>query len=308
MQTSNPEQTADDDRGARAPIRPCRAPFALGAGGQAMLETALMLPVFVLLLIGIMEFGVRSYNQGRAAMAARHGAWLGVHGRYNQIETEVKKFFNADAEVKVDKSMEDLDLELSQRAAIDYALFAYTTGYVPLAQENVKVSLTYSRGKMPYAPLPSDGLSSSGAKSQLPSPPRAAIMTLWSKDFMTMCWFFRRVRRLAGCPAQPGIDLIIDGIEQFGEIGKISSVVYEIILRFRPIFPPEKRLSKPARALAGTRARWSWLDGWRRRGIQSGARRPPGAGGEQVLHDGALCAAGRARPVHRMARPAPPPA
>ncbi len=240
MQTSNPEQTADDDRGARAPIRPCRAPFALGAGGQAMLETALMLPVFVLLLIGIMEFGVRSYNQGRAAMAARHGAWLGVHGRYNQIETEVKKFFNADAEVKVDKSMEDLDLEY-HNAAIDYALFAYTTGYTSHSlKKNVKVSLTYSRGKMPYAPPgPSDGLEFLWGKvSNFTVTAARGDTDTWEQvDFMTMCWFFLASGVWLDVLLNLGIDLIIEGIfEQFGEIGKIfSSVVYEIILRLTNI-------------------------------------------------------------------------
>lgn len=205
-----------------------------------MLETALVMPVLLLMLIGIMEFGVRSYNQGRAAMAARHGAWLGVTNRYNSIETEVKKFFAEGADVKVEKAMEDLDLEY-HNAAIDYALFAYTTGYTSHSlKKNVKVSLTYSRGKMPYAPPgPSDGLEFLWGKVSdfTVTAARGDTATWQEVDFMTMCWFFLASGVWLDVLLNLGIDLIIDGIfEQFGEIGKIfSSVVYEIILRLTNI-------------------------------------------------------------------------
>ena len=49
-----------------------------GERGQSMVEYALVLPILLLLLLGIMEFGILVFNYNTIANAAREGARYGI--------------------------------------------------------------------------------------------------------------------------------------------------------------------------------------------------------------------------------------
>ena len=49
-----------------------------GERGQSMVEYALVLPILLLLLLGIMEFGIGVFNYNTIANAAREGARYGI--------------------------------------------------------------------------------------------------------------------------------------------------------------------------------------------------------------------------------------
>jgi len=49
-----------------------------GERGQALVEYALVLPILLLLLLGIMEFGILVFNYNTIANAAREGARYGI--------------------------------------------------------------------------------------------------------------------------------------------------------------------------------------------------------------------------------------
>lgn len=207
--------------------------------GQAMVESALMLPVYILLFIGIVDFGTRSYSQARAAMAARHGAWLGVNGRYSSIESGVKRFFRDGANVKVVKSNPNLKLDY-ENAGIDYLTFAYTCGYTGRKIKDVDVSVTHSRGALGYAPSgPSAGIEFlwGGVSDYTVSASRTETDCWKTLDFATLAWLFLASGAWLDILLSIGIDLILDGIfEKFGKIGEVlSDIVYEIISRLEKI-------------------------------------------------------------------------
>jgi len=52
-----------------------------GREGQALVEFAIILPVLVILLLGIMEFGLLLYNQQVITNASREGARYGIVAR-----------------------------------------------------------------------------------------------------------------------------------------------------------------------------------------------------------------------------------
>lgn len=52
-----------------------------GQEGQALVEFAIVLPVLVLLLVGMMEFGLLLYNQQVITNASREGARYGIVSR-----------------------------------------------------------------------------------------------------------------------------------------------------------------------------------------------------------------------------------
>ena len=65
--------------------------------GQALVEFALVLPILVLLLIGMMEFGLLLYNQQVITNASREGARFGIVSRnprwdVNQISAVVDNY------------------------------------------------------------------------------------------------------------------------------------------------------------------------------------------------------------------------
>jgi Flp pilus assembly protein TadG len=75
--------------GARRPTtgpdhRDTKAPLSAGRdrrrrrGGQSLVEFAVVLPVFLLILAGILDFGLGLYSQMTVINAAREGARLGV--------------------------------------------------------------------------------------------------------------------------------------------------------------------------------------------------------------------------------------
>ena len=75
--------------------------------GQAIVEFALVLPLILILLLGIIEFGVIFYNKAMVTNASREGARAGIvyqdtdgNGVYNphqitEIETVVNRYLNA---------------------------------------------------------------------------------------------------------------------------------------------------------------------------------------------------------------------
>ncbi len=52
-----------------------------GREGQALVELAIVLPVLILILVGIMEFGLLIYNQQVITNATREGARFGIVAR-----------------------------------------------------------------------------------------------------------------------------------------------------------------------------------------------------------------------------------
>jgi Flp pilus assembly protein TadG len=60
-------------------------------GGQAMVEMALVLPILLLVLVGIMEFGYKVYFTNMAMNASREGARLAALGKgAEQVRTRVR--------------------------------------------------------------------------------------------------------------------------------------------------------------------------------------------------------------------------
>ena len=126
----------------------------LGQKGQAMIEAAIVLPVYLALFIGIFYFSLRSMNQGRAAMAARHGAWAGSKGHYDKVERRVQMFFTGTNQVRVAKSKVQVDPGSRFIGSLVNLLSADTL------KENVSVTASYAEPPFYYAaPDPSrDGL------------------------------------------------------------------------------------------------------------------------------------------------------
>lgn len=210
-------------------------------GGQAMIESALVLPIYVLLIIGIIDFGTRSHTLSRMAMAARYGAWLGAHDRYGSIESGVKSFFPANAPIAVSKSKKELALDY-HNALIDYMKFAYTCGYTGRSlDKNTSVTLTHTRAKLNIAPSgPSAGLEFLfGSITDYSITAVAPDTDNWKTlDFFTVCWFFLASGAWLDILLDIGIDTIMDGI--FGKFGKylgpvLKDIMYEIIGRLKNI-------------------------------------------------------------------------
>lgn len=210
-------------------------------GGQAMIESALVLPIYVLLIIGIIDFGTRSHTLSRMAMAARYGAWLGAHDRYGGIEDGVKSFFPANAPVAVSKSQKEMSLDY-HNALIDYMQFAYTCGYTGHSlKKNVSVTLTHTRSKLNIAPPgPSAGLeflfsSITDYSITAVAPDTDNWKTL---DFLTVCWFFLASGAWLDIILDIGMGKILDGL--FGKFGEVlgpvlKDIMNEIIGRLKNI-------------------------------------------------------------------------
>jgi Flp pilus assembly protein TadG len=68
-----------------------RARRKRGQEGQALAEFALVIPVLVILLLGIMEFGLLLYNQHVITNASREGARYGIVARVDRrTEAEIE--------------------------------------------------------------------------------------------------------------------------------------------------------------------------------------------------------------------------
>jgi Flp pilus assembly protein TadG len=113
--------------------------------GQAILETALALPILLLLFAGIVHFGIRSEMRARSAMAARHGAWLGAHGRYDDIDKQVKTFFSDGKRVVLTKEKKGLEMANDTIYGKLLDLIADLLNYIPgdLTKKNVNVTVSY---------------------------------------------------------------------------------------------------------------------------------------------------------------------
>jgi Flp pilus assembly protein TadG len=59
-----------------------------GREGQALVEFALVLPVLILLLLGIVEFGLLLYNQQVITNASREGARYGIVARIPRMPAD----------------------------------------------------------------------------------------------------------------------------------------------------------------------------------------------------------------------------
>jgi hypothetical protein len=63
--------------------------------GAAMVEFAIVLPLLLILVFGVIEFGVMFYNKAVITNASREGARAGITGLTNsKIETIVKDYCN----------------------------------------------------------------------------------------------------------------------------------------------------------------------------------------------------------------------
>ncbi len=116
-----------------------------------MLETAIVLPIFILLFLGIFHFGLRSMNQSRVAMAARYAAWMGGHGNYNNLNNAVTTFLpaatNKNSWYTVNISKKYLSTQTGV-SIIDDMLKILPSS---LVDQNVQVTLSYSQNKLRYA-------------------------------------------------------------------------------------------------------------------------------------------------------------
>ena len=120
--------------------------------GQAMIETVILIPVFLLLVLGIMHFGLRMMNQARCAMALRYALWCGTHGKYDDMEKQVyTQFFpyggasNAWYELNISKS----HVPTASGIAIVDTLLKILPG--SMTKENVKVGMLYTQKQLPFA-------------------------------------------------------------------------------------------------------------------------------------------------------------
>jgi Flp pilus assembly protein TadG len=83
--------------------------------GATMVEFAIILPLFIILIFGIIEFGLLLYNKGIITHAAREGARAGViydaisRITINEIETEVNKYIQNNL-VSFSPSTPDIDV------------------------------------------------------------------------------------------------------------------------------------------------------------------------------------------------------
>lgn len=120
--------------------------------GQAMIETVVILPVLLLLVLGVMHFGVRMLSQARCAMAVRYAVWCGTHDHYSDMEKLVKKNFFP---TTVDKdSWNSLTIKKSYiNTATGLPIIDPFMKLLPdsMTKKNVKVTLQYAQNKMSYA-------------------------------------------------------------------------------------------------------------------------------------------------------------
>lgn len=81
-----------DQRTRRAGLKPRRIGGWRRREGQSLVEFAVVLPVFLLILAGIIDFGLGLYSQMTVINAAREGARLGVvqPGNLTAIEARVE--------------------------------------------------------------------------------------------------------------------------------------------------------------------------------------------------------------------------
>jgi Flp pilus assembly protein TadG len=83
--------------------------------GASMVEFAIILPLFIVLIFGIIEFGLLFYNQGIITHAAREGARAGIVYDANsrisvsEIEAEVNNYI-LDNLVSFSPSTPDIDI------------------------------------------------------------------------------------------------------------------------------------------------------------------------------------------------------
>jgi len=68
--------------------------FKKNEKGQALVESVLIVPILVMLVVGVMLFSMIFIAKCRMLMGARYGAWLIVHANYDRsrVEAEVKDF------------------------------------------------------------------------------------------------------------------------------------------------------------------------------------------------------------------------
>ncbi|NCC60423.1 MAG: hypothetical protein EOM12_05690 [Verrucomicrobiae bacterium] len=127
--------------------------------GQAMLETAIILPALLLLFLGMIYFNMRSYNQAKAAVAARHMCWLGAHGQFNSIPTVMTNFFVTNSpsySVDVKHEYEDVDLGPSWVSDLMFIFKLFGVEY----NNNPKVTVTYNQKAYQYGVIVPAGTAS----------------------------------------------------------------------------------------------------------------------------------------------------
>jgi Flp pilus assembly protein TadG len=82
---------------SRSPLRFWRRPFRRDESGQAIVETALFLPLFILLLMGVIDFGRYEYIGIVLGNGARAGAQYGSGSNVKSVDTGIVSTALADA-------------------------------------------------------------------------------------------------------------------------------------------------------------------------------------------------------------------
>ena len=109
-------------------LRTCR--------GQSMVEFALVLPLMVTVMLGIVDFGFIYFVRGSVENAAREGARYGsihpadVGGITNRVKQTVMGINTSSSDFKVDVSYPDVDPIPTNRirVAVTYPLFTFWPG------------------------------------------------------------------------------------------------------------------------------------------------------------------------------------
>jgi len=119
--------------------------FGLDNRGQAMIEAALMLPVFMSLFVALFYFSLRSEGQVRTAMAARHGAWSYSIGQGSKVEHRVKAFWEGRDQVDISKKKYSVELGVP---FLSEFINLFTGGAL---KENSSVKVAYRQPRFAYA-------------------------------------------------------------------------------------------------------------------------------------------------------------
>ena len=113
--------------------------------GQAMVEAVIALPIILMLFAGMVYFHVRSFNQARTHIAARHACWLGSQGKFDKIPQVMTNFFSTNsASYSVTYSNQYVDVEqptLVKPVISLLSLLGYKTDHNP------KVTVQYTQAK-----------------------------------------------------------------------------------------------------------------------------------------------------------------
>jgi Flp pilus assembly protein TadG len=117
-----------------------------GRRGQSLVEFAVILPVFLLILAGIIDFGLGLYSQMTVINAAREGARLGavIAGKDPAMETDINKRVQA-MSAGLDKSKLTVDISCQRPMGSSFAACSFSALQ---SDDAVMVKVDYDYGML----------------------------------------------------------------------------------------------------------------------------------------------------------------